>query len=67
MHAGVELGTLLDTKTFEWLDAFETKETAFWISLQPPLAADADAAATPLSLEPVPGGLAMPGFSLPLH
>jgi hypothetical protein len=30
----IEQGTLFDTPTFEWLDAYETKTTSFHLSLQ---------------------------------
>eukprot|EP01046_Picozoa_sp_COSAG06_P021702 COSAG06_NODE_1643_length_8827_cov_1.799496_3_plen_75_part_00 len=30
----VERGTLFDTPTFEWLDAYETKATTFRLSIQ---------------------------------
>ena len=30
----VKLGTLFDTPTFEWLDAFEEKKVAYYISMQ---------------------------------
>ena len=30
----VETGKLLDTPCFEWLDAFETKTTSYYISLK---------------------------------
>lgn len=59
----VEKGTLLDTPTFEWLDAFEEKSTDFWISLQAVGNADASGA---VKLEPTADGLAGPGFTMPL-
>jgi hypothetical protein len=58
------MGALLDTPTFEWLDAFEEKETHFWISLQAVTAPTADGA---LKLDPAAGGLAGQGFAMPLH
>jgi hypothetical protein len=42
--ANVEMGSLFETPTFEWLDAHESKETKFYISLQkvPSIHSDAD-------------------------
>eukprot|EP01047_Picozoa_sp_COSAG01_P061984 COSAG01_NODE_7814_length_3046_cov_1.184255_3_plen_80_part_00 len=56
---------------FEWLDAFETKETRSRCSRRhpppPSPAAGAEEGSMPLSLEATQGGLAMPGFALALH
>lgn len=59
----VEKGTLLDTPTFEWLDAFEEKSTDFWISLQAVGNAGTSGA---VKLEATSDGLAGPGFAMPL-
>jgi hypothetical protein len=35
MHAcGLQLGELFDTPAFAWLDAYQTKRTAFFVSIQ---------------------------------
>jgi hypothetical protein len=44
----VEKGKLFDTPTFEWLDAYEEKETHFWITLQATETAGAGAGAPTL-------------------
>lgn len=61
----VERGSLLGVPAFEWLDAFEEKETSFWISLQ----VTQGGASEPLRLQKVPGGLdsELGGFAIPLH
>jgi len=47
----VEMGQLLDTPCFEWLDAYEVKDTVFYFSLQP-----VTAAADPIELSMTSGG-----------
>jgi hypothetical protein len=68
----VERGKLLEQPTFEWLDAFEEKETRFWISLQSLERAGGDGAGTVSAprLAPSADGRAMEsadGLRVPLH
>lgn len=61
----VEKGQLLGVPAFEWLDAYEEKETNFWITLQAIQSAEASGAP---KLLPSGGEVySAPGFSVPLH
>ena len=52
----VEIGNMFDTRTYEWLDASETKETNFFMSLQRTSAAGTDRSRTHLKLHSKMGG-----------
>ena len=64
----VEKGQMLGQPTFEWLDAYEEKETTFWITLQS--LQNPDPAGAP-KLVPSADGQSMEavaaGFHMPLH
>ena len=63
----MERGHLFDTKCFEWLDAFEEKQTSFWISLQPSNTARDGGGALPTpTLEKAGAGFSG-AMQLPLH
>ena len=51
----VEIGTLFGTSTYEWLDAHETKETSFYMSVQRVSTSGMDTARSHLEMEE--GGL----------
>eukprot|EP01048_Picozoa_sp_COSAG05_P003223 COSAG05_NODE_145_length_16478_cov_15.287197_16_plen_122_part_00 len=70
----VAMGSLLDTPTFTWLDAYEEKSTSFYISLQPTQFNDVDAVAdlgrAPIELQRSVSGYTASdgsGLEIPLH